>query len=235
MWVWNSGTGSEAGMGPDPRGWRGIGGGLFSSTMITDHRGAHNEVSWKDVKCERQEAVDESCVEEQINPSRFGESLGPWIPVANDCDSFAMSVVSKCHPNYSTWLVQCMYGMLVMRMDSASKLRLSGSRVWRIQPAVCLCILLLCVVLTSLAVGMGARVTYVGRWMSGVCGEWAPPGWRNDPRCDGSLYPLERCAYRTAKWSGGGLAAGCVWLIVRRARHRAEKRGEGGRGDGGSH
>jgi hypothetical protein len=109
LWIWNSETGSEAGMGPDPRGWGGVH-GLFSSTMITDHRGAHKEASWKDVKCEPEEAVNEACVDEHINESRFGESLGPWVPWVNDCGTFAMSVLGKCHRDYAAWLLQSAYG-----------------------------------------------------------------------------------------------------------------------------
>ncbi|MES1176703.1 MAG: RHS repeat-associated core domain-containing protein, partial [Myxococcales bacterium] len=38
-WIWNSEFGSEAGMGPTPGGWGGVG-GFFTSSSITDHRGA---------------------------------------------------------------------------------------------------------------------------------------------------------------------------------------------------
>ena len=105
-WIWNSKTGSEAGVGPTPGGWVGIWGGLFMSTSISDHRGAHAEVSWKDVHCEPQPLVDETCSEERVNPSRFGVSLGPWIPLVNDCGTFAFSVITECHEPSSYWFPQ---------------------------------------------------------------------------------------------------------------------------------
>ncbi|HMA96021.1 MAG TPA: RHS repeat-associated core domain-containing protein, partial [Polyangiaceae bacterium] len=109
LWIWASETGSEAGMGPNPRGWRGIR-GVLSATMIVDHRGAHNEKSWKDVRCKLQESVDEACVDRQINESRYGKSLGPWFPLINDCGTFAASVLSKCHRDYATWLLHSTNG-----------------------------------------------------------------------------------------------------------------------------
>jgi hypothetical protein len=99
-WIWNSDLGSEAGMGPNPTGWGGIWGGLFSSSMITDHRGAHSEVSWKDVQCEPMPDVDEQCSDQMINISQYGTNLGHWVPLFNDCGTFAMSVVTQCDTNY---------------------------------------------------------------------------------------------------------------------------------------
>lgn len=93
-WIWNSELGSEAGMGPDPSGWDGIFGGLFSSTMITDHPNHHSEQSWKDVQCNPHPDVDEVCADSII--SNEGESLGPWIPKFNDCGSFAFGVLAAC-------------------------------------------------------------------------------------------------------------------------------------------
>jgi hypothetical protein len=97
-------------MGPDPGGWGGWFGGLFGDTELSDHRGAHNEKSWKDVQCEPVESVDDACVEREINSSNFGESLGPWIPVVNDCGSFAMNTLEMCHPDGTDWFVQSVNG-----------------------------------------------------------------------------------------------------------------------------
>lgn len=71
---------------------------------------------------------------------------------------------------------------------------------WRSEPAAWLCLVFAGVVVISLAVGIGADLALLTRLNRRVCGEWAPPGWKNDPRCDGSLYPLKRRAYTTAKW-----------------------------------
>ena len=95
VWLWNSETGSEAGLGPQPGGWGGIF-GFFSATSINDHRGAHNERSWKDVACVPQPSADEACVEGFINESNFGQSLGPWFPYINDCRTFADEVLMQC-------------------------------------------------------------------------------------------------------------------------------------------
>lgn len=100
-WIWNSEYGSEAGSGPDPSGWGGIWGGLFSSTRISDHRGAHAEVSWKDVECTPMPYVDEACSDQMINASQYGKSLGPWVPFVNDCQDFAWSVINRCDLDYA--------------------------------------------------------------------------------------------------------------------------------------
>ncbi|MGE5785209.1 MAG: hypothetical protein ACM3ZE_11495 [Myxococcales bacterium] len=93
----------------------------------------------------------------------------------------------------------------------------------RKEPAFWVCVVLVSAALMSVTVGVGARVTYLGQWMGGICGEWAPPGWRNDPRCDGSLKTLEQRAYTTAKWCGGALPFACAWLVVRRKQRRPRR------------
>lgn len=108
-------------------------------------------------------------------------------------------------------------------MDFPSRARPSDSSTWHSQPAGRLCLVLASFVLIALAVGKGAEVVALGRWMGRVCGEWAPPGWRNDPRCDGSVLVLKRRAYTVAKWSGGGLSLAFGWLIVSRKRARATR------------
>ena len=103
-WLWDSESGFEAGLGPAAGGWGGFG-GLFQSTSLNDHRGAHNEVSWKDVHCEPLESVDEACVDSYIDPSLYGQSLGPWIPLFNDCTAFTTSVLMSCHPQSADWSI----------------------------------------------------------------------------------------------------------------------------------
>jgi hypothetical protein len=100
-------------------------------------------------------------------------------------------------------------------MGSPLRAKPAHSRAWRSEPAAWLCLILASVVLISLAVGIGAEVVALGRWMSATCGEWAPPSSKNDPRCDGSLYYVSIAGFRTAKWSAGGLCLASVWLIVR--------------------
>lgn len=108
-WIWNSEFGSEAGMGPTPGGWGGIG-GFFTSSSITDHRGAHGENSWKDVQCESMPDVDEACSDGLVNESQYGKDLGHWFPYVNDCGTFAMSVITACDTNYSGGLTnQCTF------------------------------------------------------------------------------------------------------------------------------
>ena len=98
-------------MGPDHSGFSGFFGGLLQSTKLDNHRGAHEEKSWKDVQCEPQPSVDEACVEEFINDSQLNQSLGPWVPIVNDCGSFAMDVITQCHSDYGDWLLQSTYGL----------------------------------------------------------------------------------------------------------------------------
>ena len=104
-------------------------------------------------------------------------------------------------------------------MDAPPQTKSTHSWAWRSDPAVWLCVALASVVLIGLAVGIGADVTALGRWMGGICGEWAPPSAKNDPRCDGrSLLSWRVAGYSTAKWSGGGLCLAGVWLMVRKKR-----------------
>jgi hypothetical protein len=107
-------------------------------------------------------------------------------------------------------------------MTSPSRIPRRPSR-WRSDLTFWLCVFLASVALISLAVGKGAELVAVGRWMRGVCGEWAQPGWKNDPRCDGSLLRIKRPAYAIAKWSGAGLLLSCAWLVVRRKQARAQR------------
>ena len=104
------------------------------------------------------------------------------------------------------------------------------SWVWRSEPAVWFCVALASAVLVGLHVGVWADITVLGRWMGGICGEWAPPSAKNDPRCDGSLYWVSIAGYETAKWSAGGLCLAGVWLIVR--KKRAERAAKAHRKDG---
>lgn len=91
-------------------------------------------------------------------------------------------------------------------------------RPLRSEPAAWLCLVLASVVVISLVVAIGADLALLTVLNRRVCGEWAPPGWQNDARCDGSLYPLKRHAYATARWSGGGLIVIGGWLFMRRKR-----------------
>lgn len=91
-------------------------------------------------------------------------------------------------------------------------------RPLRSEPAAWFCLALAGVLFLSIAVGIGAHVTLLGRWMGGMCGDWAPPGWKSDPRCDGSLYKVEDRAFAIAWFAGGGLCLACAWLVVCRRR-----------------
>jgi hypothetical protein len=88
------------------------------------------------------------------------------------------------------------------------------------EPAARLCLVLTAALLLAVAVGFGAEMMALGRWFGGVCGDWAPPGWRNDPRCDGSLFDLQKGAYSTARVIGGALGLASVWLIARIVRRK---------------
>lgn len=96
MWLWNSETGSEAGLGPDPSGSAGIFGGLFGDTILADHRGAHNEESWKNVECAPQPAADEACVEEYIHETNCGDSLGSWMPLLSQGRQMRERIFADC-------------------------------------------------------------------------------------------------------------------------------------------
>ena len=91
-------------------------------------------------------------------------------------------------------------------------------RRWRAGPAATICTIFAASFIASLFAGACADTVLVGRWMAGTCGEWAPPGWKNDPRCDGSLYPLEVRAFTIAKWSAGGLCLASAWWTFRNRR-----------------
>jgi RHS repeat-associated protein len=97
-WLYASDSGAEAGVGPRSGGYPGVLGGFLSDTEVQDHRGAHGEVSWKNVVCEPVPDADEECVTNFINPSAYGTRLGPWIPKVNDCGSFVDDVVRACSP-----------------------------------------------------------------------------------------------------------------------------------------
>jgi hypothetical protein len=84
-----------------------------------------------------------------------------------------------------------------------------------------LCLVLASIVLVSLVVGGWARLAPVALWMGGVCGEWAPPSSRHDPRCLENLLPREGRAFATAKWSAGGLLIASLWLLDRRRKVRS--------------
>src|SRR5688572_24211881 len=108
--------------------------------------------------------------------------------------------------------------VLKYTMDSHSQATPKPSWTWRSEPGCSVSLVLLGVVLISLAAGSAAKLVVLGRWASGICGDWAPPGWKNDPRCDGSLLRWSDVGYLTAKWSAGALCLAIVWLLVRLVR-----------------
>jgi hypothetical protein len=98
---------------------------------------------------------------------------------------------------------------------------LSSRRTWS-DPAAKLSLLIAAALAVSVAVAAGAHLTLLGRWMSGTCGDWAPPGWGADPRCDGSLYLLKDRAFVAAGVSGAGLCLAFAWLMIRKKRRHSD-------------
>jgi hypothetical protein len=83
-------------------------------------------------------------------------------------------------------------------------------------------ILVIGLTLACLFIGLGARVLSMGRWASGVCGEWASAGWREDSRCDGSLDLVERSSLTAARVGGVVLLLTSVWLATRSNKRPAK-------------
>jgi hypothetical protein len=75
---------------------------------------------------------------------------------------------------------------------------------------------------TSLMIGLWAHYLPVARWAGGTCGEWAPPGWKDDPRCKQNLLPWKEGGYAVAKWSGAAFLVVLGWLAVRTVRREDE-------------
>jgi hypothetical protein len=92
-------------------------------------------------------------------------------------------------------------------MKSGKRALLSSSLAGRI------CLAIAGVLLICIAIGVGAQVTLLGRWMAGACGEWAPPGWQKDARCDGSLFLVGDRAYAAARYVAGALFVTCAWFL----------------------
>jgi len=89
---------------------------------------------------------------------------------------------------------------------------------WRGGTEATVCVVLATVFAISLSVRIYADITMLGRWMGAICGEWAPPSSKYDPRCDDTLFKLKWRAVEVARWSGSGLCLASTWWTFRNRR-----------------
>jgi hypothetical protein len=107
---------------------------------------------------------------------------------------------------------------------SVMKTKPTPPRLPRWTPAAWLCLILAIIALVSLTVAMSASVASMGRWMGAVCGEWAPPGWKQDARCDETLEGVREYALTVARFGAAGFCLAAVWVAERRRKRANSNR-----------
>ncbi len=90
--MWFKTPNNEAGLGPAQGGVPGdeLPACRCQQTAVTDHTG-QSELPGSSCKLVRN--VDQDCVDRLIKP---GQQHGPWVPLFNDCWSFALRVIKEC-------------------------------------------------------------------------------------------------------------------------------------------